>query len=307
MRATKYICFSAVLRRIVLLVSYLSIESHLLQSSTPLLREYMSHDDRMGFLAIVSLQRSASTHLLYEVLAPADACIVPANEIFRNYTRQTKAWEVAGEGLHGGVKSLSPEVLQNFLLKARNKFCGARLEAFKKKCSGRFILAFKQFEEHLTRQQHAAVWALANSIIIVLERNQQDRFRSEYSALMSTDWDTDGTASHEMRMRKAVIPTMPTNGDEYCHAQNLSLRARHTQKLTPARPLICNFALKHANWYSFVRSTIPSTSRIEMTFNESTAGNLSTIEKNERRKCTQETGLPEYCSQNARPFPDSIK
>ena len=296
MRSKKYNCISAFLRRIILFVSFVSIESLLLQSNPLLLsteKEVISQDNRLGFLAIVALQRSASTHLLYEVLTPADACIVPANEIFQNRTRQTKAWKLAGEGLRGGVKSLSPEVLQNFLLNARRKLCDARSEASKKMCLGRCILAFKQFEEHLTRQQHTAVWALANLTIVVLERNPQERFRSEYYALMSNDWNTRGTEAHELRMRKAAIPAMPANGDEYCH----------TQESKPARPLLCNFAWKHANWYEFVRRTIPSSSRIEMSFNESIAGNLNIVDKIEISMCTHGTGIPEYCSHNSKPFP----
>lgn len=240
----------------------------------------------LGFLTIISLQRSASTSLLYKVLKLADACLVEANEIFQNTTHQTQAWAIAGEGLHGGVKNLAPKVLQNFLLKARRLICSRRPAATEQACEGRCVLAFKQFGEHLTFEQHAAVWALPNTTLVVLERPSKDRFRSKYYALKTHDWDTEGTTAHFKNLHHTAIPPMP-EGDEYCD---------RTQS-KDERGALCHFASKHASWYGFVRKSVPPKKRIEVGFAEVVGSDASgVVARIEADMCSNGVGASRYCA-----------
>mmetsp|Transcript_84492 Transcript_84492/g.169103 ORF Transcript_84492/g.169103 Transcript_84492/m.169103 type:complete len:256 (+) Transcript_84492:198-965(+) len=220
-----------------------------------------SIEEKWGYLAIISMQRSASTNLLFNVVKPTDPCLVSANEVFQNSTQQSGiAWSTAGKGLHGDVHDLEPQVIQAFLERVRRILCNRRIESDVSVCGGRCVLGFKQFSEHLTRKQHAAVWQLPNMTFIVLERPPEERFRSKFVALTTSDWNIDGSPAHKEHIAHMEVPPMPNEESAmYCDVKG-ALRS------------LCHTAQKHHQWYAFARATIPLDRRLDVQYSEVVAG-----------------------------------
>jgi hypothetical protein len=91
---------------------------------------------------------------------------------------------------------------------------------------------------------------------VVLERPPEERFRSKYVALTTSDWNTDGSPAHKESLAHMEIPPMPSvTHDPYCATTGV-LRG------------LCHTAQKHSQWYAFVRKAIPPDRRVEVKYAE---------------------------------------
>lgn len=208
------------------------------------------------FLSIVSMQRSSSTFLNYNIHLPGYT-VYPVNELFQNNTHQSgDIWRVDGTaaGIYNytSVKAIPPSKLHPFLDALYNRKCQSNVNC---------IVIFKQFSEQLTPSQHMDVWKHKDLITVVLERNIFQRWKSKWFAHTNNDWTIDGAETHQHALKSFHVPPLTilddnalgTQGTIYCHDSNVKM---------------CKFYDKHVNWYSYVRSSIPFDERIDVTYDD---------------------------------------
>ena len=127
----------------------------------------------VAFLAIVSMQRSSSTSLLHRTLLPPELamCGISMNEIFLKYPKQSgDAWAIDGNqmNMNQTVKNIDAAVLRDFLLRVARRRCLKKLNILSKNytvkygnnpCRRRCVVGYKEFDDHLTMNQHKYLWA----------------------------------------------------------------------------------------------------------------------------------------------------
>jgi len=218
-----------------------SLESKLDLYSTPAFK----------FLVIASLQRSASTSLLYSYFAKKynssdnefsrkkTIRVIPVNELFNNFEQvqsgdhwTVDAWDMPGLSQ---PRDAEPWQLKIFLQRVHKRRCNGT--DTRDMC----VIAFKLFSTHLTLEQHYAVLSLQAVRIIVLERDFASRLTSHMYAIESGDWNTRGDAAHKEALLRSQI-TAPSTTD--CQRKDDKTMAD-----------ACKFYEKHVQWFKFLRKT----------------------------------------------------
>lgn len=204
----------------------------------------------IAFLAILSMQRSSSTSLLFDKLLRryTAKCGIPLNEIFHPTPQQSgDAWllyKKENVTTPQQVHQLPPSDLSEFLISVAQRNCQTKLNHTPKRrrnCQNRCIVGYKEFDFHLTYPQHAWLWHhLPNWTAVVLERSASDRWRSMEVAARTGDWTTNGSAAHRARVQTLKIPHMTHE-----------------------------FAATHERWYRFIQSHVAPEKRVEISFEES--------------------------------------
>ena len=202
------------------------------------------------FLVIASLQRSASTSLLYSYFAkkyeagnefPGKKTIrvVPVNELFNNFKKVQSGdhWSVDAWDMPGLSKprDATPWQLKMFLQRVHKRRCNGT--DTRDMC----VIAFKLFSTHLTPEQHYTILSLQSVRIIVLERDFASRLTSQMYAIESGDWNTAGDAAHKEALLHSQV-TIPNTTD--CQIGANKTRAD-----------VCKFYDSHVQWYKFLRKT----------------------------------------------------
>jgi len=212
----------------------------------------------IAFVGVVSMQRSAATSLAGQVLAQASPCGVSLNAIFLNSISQSgNAWSLDGSELEGSTKELEPSLLRDFLVRVGKRKCADKLkDDVDNTCHNKCIVAFKEFDDHLTKTQHEYIWKhTPNMTVVVLEREVQDRWKSRYVSAKINDWDTKGSFWHKEKMDN-MMDTIPLlkESEQYCDNMDKEWRQ------------LCHFEEKHKAWYKFVREAVSP--KAEVSFND---------------------------------------
>ena len=219
-------------------------------------------DPELAFIAVASMQRSASTTLVSEVLSSnkTNPCTISLNEVFLNSRHQSgDAWPIDGRHLQNSDKGeLKPALLQDFLVRVAKRRCVEQLKSrdTRNMCENRCIVAFKQFHEHLNTEQHKFLWKnIPNMTVVVLERNVRERWKSRFVAEKTNDWHTHGSDWHKKRIKTIYVPPMNVSeSDEFCKEVNWKQ--------------LCHFEQKHKEWFNLVRETTPVEKRAEISYED---------------------------------------
>jgi len=186
---------------------------------------------QLTYVIILSLQRSSSTFLSHEILGH-QPCHVSLNEIL-NSNEIDYAWDTAGAEL--GItpeicrktKVCTGELMATFVRKGAEYRCRRQMRNHPNdQCNNRCTVNWKQFINHMTpEKKHIDFWmALQNQIknnqhesavAIRLERPVEDRWKSNYIAETTGDWDVKGSAEHKAKIeemkRQNKIPPVDDN------------------------------------------------------------------------------------------------
>mmetsp|Transcript_2938 Transcript_2938/g.4020 ORF Transcript_2938/g.4020 Transcript_2938/m.4020 type:complete len:317 (-) Transcript_2938:66-1016(-) len=264
----------------ITVVYYVVLDQDVLTEGKPRIGTWRKSSDYDGsgaseielyFIAVAAMQRCASTGFLYHVLNESNACFVPLNELFNRGPNQAgDAWAIEGEQIdydsdvpYGrGIRR--HEDVVKFARNVALRRCKKRHEHLKKEglshmCNNKCIVGFKEFDEHLKRDQHSYLWNhLPNLTVAVLERSVNDRWKSIWVAAQDGDWDTNGSESHKQKLVSSEIP--PVNESSTA----CKTKAFVSMKLQDQS--ICNFEQTHNSWYDYVRHQNPE--RVEVDFSD---------------------------------------
>jgi hypothetical protein len=160
------------------------------------------------------MQQSSTTSFLGDVLKGDDPCFITLNEIFQTYANQSgDAWEVEGKNLNRPVTQLDPKELADFLVTVATRRCIEQqaLSQSLATCNGRCIAGFKEFQEHLTFDQHEWIWKhTPNMTVVVLERDVEARWKLKWVADETGDWNVKGDAEDKKKIESMIIPSVAT-------------------------------------------------------------------------------------------------
>lgn len=227
-----------------------------IQESQQQQQRHNDDDLQIALVAVVSMQRSASTRLVGRVLAGGNPCAISLNSIFSQRKSQSgNAWTL--ENSHSSVQTLEPSFLVDLVQQVARRKCIDKLrDDVHTQCHKKCLVAFKEFDSHLTLQQHEYLWNhLPNLTIAVLERRSiKNQYESKWVAEMANDWDTKGSYWHDEKKQK-MLPNI-RRSEYYCKGRHHYIKE------------LCGFEKRHDEWYAFVRMTLSPNQRVEVTFND---------------------------------------
>ena len=254
-----------------------------------------------GFITVLTQARSSSTTLTAKVLHSCP-CVVDVGEVFKakrtkvlkdddrhvdrfmgflnatgeRYMPYKNMYGMPVEGIRDFGKFLldtyCPEQTVEAALEASLDV--TRKEAARKKddfCKGRCFVGLKVFQHHLHTEQHQMFWSAFNASMttVILERDVESRWRSEYIATTEHDWSNSGhDAKHASKIANTIVPD---ENIEACNQPKAKRDKAERERDIGHPESMCNFREIHRKWYEFLHREHPDA--VSLTFEESIEDN----------------------------------